>query len=620
MRLTYVGFQVNCSAEKPHRNFHEFLKRSSVSSRFKVLKWEPLVREMEKLAAQVDASKAMIKHIPSRVLDSCFDLVFRFVDQPLPPLQSNFAPVEELNELHMITSIEGHIPDDFTEGVYIRNGSNPLFGGLKSSRSILGQANHTWIEGEGMLHAIYFNKNSDNSWTVSYNNKYVESETFKIEKQINKPSFLPAIEGHSPAILASYLFNLMRFRKKNKDISNTSVFELAGRFYAAAENHLPQEINLLTLETLGEYNVNGAWNRPFTSHPKKVPGTGELVIIGVDAVKPYVELGVISADGKRLIHKVDLQYKRRSLCHDFGITQRYNVLLDCPLTIDVGRLVRGGPLIKYEGDEYARIGVMPRYGDTSSIQWFNVDPNITFHILNCFEDGDEVVVRGCRARESIIPGPEMGIDKFEWFSKGLKPLNSSQGQNDGLPHDGSLFARCYEWRLNTDTGDVRERNLTGTEFSMELPLINDKLTCSRNKYGYTQVFDSVASSTAGLPKYGGLAKLHLEERDTNSQGGGSSTEDLIKVEYHKFPENIFCTGAAFVPKQGGSGSDEDDGWIISFVHNEVTDVSQVYIVDAKSFSSAPVAKLSIPCRVPYGFHGSYMPINSLNFLPVISIE
>ncbi|CAM8958631.1 unnamed protein product [Rhodiola kirilowii] len=122
---------------------------------------------------QVDASKAMIKHIPSRVLDSCFDLVFRFVDQPLPPLQSNFAPVEELNELHMITSIEGHIPDDFTEGVYIRNGSNPLFGGLKSSRSILGQANHTWIEGEGMLHAIYFNKNSDNSWTVSYNNKYV---------------------------------------------------------------------------------------------------------------------------------------------------------------------------------------------------------------------------------------------------------------------------------------------------------------------------------------------------------------------------------------------------------------------------------------------------------------
>lgn len=63
----------------------------------------------------------------------------------------------------------------------------------------------------------------------------------------------------------------LRFGKANKDISNTSVFELAGRFYAAAENHLPQEIDLLSLKTLGEYNVNGAWNRPFTSHPKAKP-------------------------------------------------------------------------------------------------------------------------------------------------------------------------------------------------------------------------------------------------------------------------------------------------------------------------------------------------------------
>lgn len=139
-----------------------------------------------------------------------------------------------------------------------------------------------------------------------------------------------------------------------------------------------------------------------------------------------------------------------------------------------------------------------------------------------------------------------------------------------------------------------------------------------------------------MPKYGGLAKLYLEEPAANTQG--DSSEDLIRLEYHMFPENIFCTGAAFVPKQGGT--DEDDGWIITFVHNEATDVSQVsklfsptylrsfgvpwilnnglccvhlqvYIVDAKRFSSEPVAKLTIPCRVPYGFHGSYMPLSSV---------
>ncbi|THG14855.1 hypothetical protein TEA_010422 [Camellia sinensis var. sinensis] len=48
-----------------------------------------------------------------------------------------------------------------------------------------------------------------------------------------------------------------------------------------------------------------------------------------------------------------------------------------------------GKLLKYEKEKYARIGVMPRYGDADSIRWFDVESYCTFHILNCFEDGDE---------------------------------------------------------------------------------------------------------------------------------------------------------------------------------------------------------------------------------------
>lgn len=47
-------------------------------------------------------------------------------------------------------------------------------------------------------------------------------------------------------------------------------------------------------------------------------------------------------------------------------------------------------LAKYNQERYARIGVMPRFGDASSIHWFKVEPNCTFHIINSFEDGDEV--------------------------------------------------------------------------------------------------------------------------------------------------------------------------------------------------------------------------------------
>lgn len=86
-------------------------------------------------------------------------------------------------------------------------GPNPLFGGLKSTKSIFGRSSHTWIDGEGMLHAVYIDKDSDGRWIVQYDNRHVETETYKQEKQRNRPSFLPAIEGDPLAILSAYLLN-----------------------------------------------------------------------------------------------------------------------------------------------------------------------------------------------------------------------------------------------------------------------------------------------------------------------------------------------------------------------------------------------------------------------------
>ncbi|KAJ0824801.1 putative 9-cis-epoxycarotenoid dioxygenase [Helianthus annuus] len=33
--------------------------------------------------------------------------------------------------------------------------------------------------------------------------------------------------------------------------------------------------------------------------------------------------------------------------------------------------------------------------------------------------------------------------------------------------------------------------------------------------------------------------------------------------------------------------------------------SQVLVVDAKNFGEEPIAKIKLPQRVPYGFHGSF---------------
>lgn len=56
---------------------------------------------------------------------------------------------------------------------------------------------------------------------------------------------------------------------------------------------------------------------------------------------------------------------------------------------------------------------------------------------------------------------------------------------------------------------------------------------------------------------------------TKKQISGST---LRRMQYHWLGKDQFCSGAAFVPRVGGSH--EDDGWIISFIHNEKTKTSQ----------------------------------------------
>ncbi|KAK8928661.1 Carotenoid 9,10(9',10')-cleavage dioxygenase 1 [Platanthera zijinensis] len=547
-----------------------------------------------------------LRKVSGRILDAFVDLTFKFSNQPWLPTQSNFMPVDEIGDAVILDDIEGEIPDDFPEGVYIRNGSNPLFGGLQSASSVLGLSSETWVEGEGMLHAVSFSRatnggGSGGGWIVSYKNRFVESDTFLLERRRNRPSFLPVVEGNPASVIASYLLNQLRYGKITKDMSSTNIFELSGRLFAVTESHLPQEMDLLTLETIGSWDVNGLWDRPFSAHPKKAPG-GELVFVGADWKEPFLVLGIVSADGKELKHKVDLKLKRGIVCHDIGISERYNIILDMPLTFDFHRLIKGGPFIKYEKQSYARIGVMPRYGDSDSVKWFDVEPYCMFHIVNCYEIGDEVIVRGWRSIGSMIPGPDLGRNKSQWFSRGFN-RKSTDEYSDGL-----FFSRLHEWRLNMNTASVTERYLMGTGFSSEFPFANDLFGGLYNKYAYAQVVNSEASSDAGLPKFGGLAKFYLDEKDATAFKLENLDSEYMKVERRKLGASEFYSGAAFVSKRGDF--EEDDGWIISYVHNEQTNTSQVHIIDAKNFEGGLVAKITLPRRVPYGFHGAFIPVTN----------
>jgi carotenoid cleavage dioxygenase len=56
-----------------------------------------------------------------------------------------------------------------------------------------------------------------------------------------------------------------------------------------------------------------------------------------------------------------------------------------------------------------------------------------------------------------------------------------------------------------------------------------------------------------------------------------------------------------------NSSAEDDGYVMTIVHDTQSGVSRLVIIDAQDFSSAPIAEVYLPQRVPYGAHGNWVP-------------
>jgi carotenoid cleavage dioxygenase len=64
----------------------------------------------------------------------------------------------------------------------------------------------------------------------------------------------------------------------------------------------------------------------------------------------------------------------------------------------------------------------------------------------------------------------------------------------------------------------------------------------------------------------------------------------------------------FVRATDGRG--EDEGWVLTVVYDATRDASELVILDATSFAGPPVATVHLPARVPFGFHGSWIPTGS----------
>lgn len=346
------------------------------------------------------------------------------------------------------------------------------------------------------------------------------------------------------------------------DSANTHVVGHAGRTWAIVESGSPPVELSYELDTVGANNFFGTLpDMAFTAHPKVDPDTGDLHAMAYSwpGFLDHVQYVHVGRDG-RVKRTLDVPVPGMVMMHDMSLTGRYVVIYDLPVTIS-GELINRGMRFPFAWNEdYApRVGLLPRDGSADDIVWAGVSPCYVFHPMNAYDDADGNVVLDVCRYERMFLADHNG------------PFRDSQATLD-------------RWTVNPRTGRVTEERVD--DATQEFPRCRPSLNSKPYRYGYA-VEVAAAKSGYGFP---GIFKHDMKT-------GEKSRFDLGPGRHSGEPY--------FVPREGASA--EDDGYLMSFVYDAARDASELLVLDANDLAADALARVMLPARVPYGFHGSWVP-------------
>ena len=400
-----------------------------------------------------------------------------------------------------------------------------------------------WFDGDGMLHGVRIHNGK-----ASYRNRYIRTKGWQIEHEAGKAIWSGLLEP--PQMDNPY--------GPSKNTANTALAWHAGTMLATWEGGAPHAIDIPKLETIGEYTYNGELSSSFTAHPKIDPVTGEMMFFGYSFAPPYLKYSVVSPTGE-LLRTVPIDIPAAVMMHDFAITENYTVFMDLPLTFSRSRMQRGEPPLMFESDKPSRFGILPRHGDNSNIRWFEGSTCYVFHTLNAYEQEDEVVLIACRMNSTNV----------------LMSEDTASALEENIP-------QLYQWRFNLNTGRVSEEKLDSA--ASDFPRVNENFLGRQTRYGYAG-----RMTRDPLPLFDGVIKYDLNNSSS---------------QVHQFESGCYGGEAVFAPHPNAQA--EDEGWLITFIYNSKEETSELVVIDAKDVASEPVARVLIPQRVPYGFHGTWI--------------
>jgi carotenoid cleavage dioxygenase len=217
----------------------------------------------------------------------------------------------------------------------------------------------------------------------------------------------------------------------------------------------------------------------------------------------------------------------------------------------------------------SRFAVIPRYGEAKDIRWFEAAPTYVLHFLNAYEEGDEIVMDGY-FQEKPMPDP-LGD---------LPEIYAEHAHMMAFVDENSFRPKLHRWRFNLADGTTREERLD--DRLVEFGTINQQYAGQPYRYAYS------TTTKPGWFLFNGFIKHDLKT-------GESWTVTL--------PDGRYASEAPFAPRIGAT--DEDDGYLVSFIIDENAGRSECILIDCKRLEDGPVCRIALPHKISSGTHACW---------------
>ncbi len=495
---------------------------------------------------------------------------------PNPYLEGNFAPVGHESDFTGLRPSQGQIPSELGGTLY-RMSPAPRFEPLNRTW-------YHWFDGDGMIDAFSFSAGQ-----VTHRNRWVRTEKLQLEEAAGQALFggirdfatstlfagLLALGFTAREILSLPLRSAMGLPPTEPQLlrvlramnrANTNIQFMAGRLLALVEGSPAHEIDPRTLATRGVYDFDGALlpiNGGMVAHPKIDAQTGTIYTFGYYPDRGGLTYYVFDRQGRLKLRR-DVPTPYAAMMHDFSVSESRAIFYHLPSVLRMDD-VRSPNTIRWQPSRGSRICVVPRDDSSGRERWYEIPPCYIYHPLNAFDEGETVVL-------DVVLYPRL-------------PLFDPGGENPNPPTTEYPAGQLTRLRLDLQTGALHKEVLCETP--CEFPGVDPRYALRRHRHGYLA---GRLGTTCGRGLFNALLHVDLETRTVRSRRLGDSS---------------YVNEPLFIPRS--AAAEEGDGYLLTTVFHAESASSELLLLDARDITAAPVAVIPTRQRVPFGFHGTWVP-------------